>query len=126
MNLETFYATAQNLGTVEITDEFLATWLDAANEEREMQIGDEVYFSGFEYIGSNAKSWIKIQGTILAITEKAIQVLDCRPEGNFKVWVPKSAIYNLEWCEDMPGWDGDLRRWFMNKIKIHQYQEKMA
>lgn len=102
-----------------IFESIMATWPEEEEEkneqDEEIKEGDEVSFHGSVRISRGGKQIKNIYGDVLKVTEKAILVDNITDYGRVKVWVPKSAISNIERCSITNDIEGDLKSWFVKK-----------
>jgi len=103
------YTEAEFLAMIEATEA-------KENEEKEpIKKGDRVNLNGSIRVGRGCKQVKFICGEVVATTKKAICVEDLINNTWVKVWVPKSAIYDIEKCTIMNEIEANLKSWFVKK-----------
>lgn len=103
------YTEAEFLAMIEATEA-------KENEEKEpIKKGDRVNLHGSIRVGRGCNQVKFICGEIVATTKKAICVNDLVNNTWVKVWVPKSAIYDIEKCTIMNEIEANLKSWFVKK-----------
>jgi len=86
---------------------------ESEKKDEPIKKGDNVNMHGYSRAGRGCKQVKHICGEVIETTEKAICVRDIVNNNWVKIWVPKSAIYNIE--KTTFEIEADLKSWFVKK-----------
>ena len=86
---------------------------ESEKKDEPIKKGDNVNLHGSVRLGRGCKQVKNIGGEVIDTTDKAICVEDIVNNNWVKIWVPKSAIYNIE--KTSFEIVADLKSWFVKK-----------